>query len=392
MEDVFPPRGSEIHLPPSATLRTDVNSCSLPNNLKTEALIVLEDKIREDAIEIINSFKNEKVSIKIISGDNVETIKNIAESIGLSGNVVDASKLPDIIDNVEELVERTVAFGRTSPEQKQQIIKALQKNGHIVAMTGDGINDILALKRSDCGIAMGSGSDATKAVSKFVLLDSKFSSLPEIVKQGRRVINNISRVASLFIVKTTYSLLLSLASSIAKMPYPYLPIQMAVVSITAVGIPSFLLALEPNYEKVKGSLIKKIVYNSIPSGVMIALLVFCVSQFKEYIYTGLAVFGVLNITDTEVATIIIIIMGMIQMWTLLDISKPLTLYRKCVIIGVFILFNVGIFIGGISKFFNLIPLRIELYVTAVVASAIAIFIIWIVKKILRKIMIKSVKQ
>ena len=350
---------------------------------------MLEDKIRDDAIEIINSFKNEKVTIKIISGDNVETIRNIAKSIGLNGEIVDASKLPDIIDNIEEMVEKTVAFGRTSPEQKQQIIKALQKNGHIVAMTGDGINDILALKRSDCGIAMGSGSDATKAVSKFVLLDSKFSSLPEIVKQGRRVINNISRVASLFIVKTTYSLLLSLASSIAKMPYPYLPIQMAVVSITAVGIPSFLLALEPNYEKVKGSFLKKIAYNSIPSGAMIAILIFCVAQFREYIYTVLTVFGVTSITDTEAATIIIIIMGMIQMWTLLDISKPLTLYRKCVIVGVFILFNVGIFVGGISKFFNLIPLRIELYATAVVVSAVAIFIIWVVKKVLKKMIFKE---
>ena len=353
------------------------------DNPKTQALIVLEDKIRDDAIEIINSFKNEKVSIKIISGDNVETIKNIAKSIGLTGDVVDASKLPDIIDNIEEMVEKTVAFGRTSPEQKQQIIKALQKNGHIVAMAGDGINDILALKRSDCGIAMGSGSDAAKAVSKFVLLDSKFSSLPEIVKQGRRVINNISRVASLFIVKTTYSLLLSLASSIAKMPYPYLPIQMAVVSITAVGIPSFLLALEPNYEKVKGSFLKKIAYNAVPSGVMIAVLIFCVAQFNQYIYMGLATFGISNITDTETSTIIIIIMGMIQMWTLLDISRPLTLYRKCVIAGVFILFNVGIFVSGISNFFNLIPLRIELYVTAVIVSVVAIFIIWLVKRILK---------
>ena len=235
-------------------------------------------------------------------------------------------------------------------------------------MTGDGINDILALKRSDCGIAMGSGSDATKAVSKFVLLDSKFSSLPEIVKQGRRVINNISRVASLFIVKTTYSLLLSLASSIAKMPYPYLPIQLAVVSITAVGIPSFLLALEPNYEKVQGSFIKKIAYNAIPSGVMIALLVFC------------AAFGVSRVAEVEVSTFIIIIMGMIQMWTLLDISRPLTLYRKFVIAGVFILFNMLIFIKPIADFFHLIPLNIEFYVMAVGISAVAIFIIWLVKK------------
>ena len=359
----------------------------LPKNLKTQCLIVLEDELRADAAEIIGNFRDQGVAIKIISGDNIRTIKNIVNSLGLEGRTVDLNESPEIMDNLQNEIEDIVAFGRVSPEHKQKIIEAYQKNGHIVAMTGDGINDILALKQSNCGIAMGTGNDATKAVSKFVLLDSKFSSIPEIVKQGCRVINNISRSASLFITKTVYSVILSLLFSLGQMAYPFLAIQLSIISVATIGMPGFLLAFEPNYGKVRGSLLKKIIYNAIPTGIVMGLLIFGITVFKDSLFgEGIVtkIFGMTSISDLELSTVFIIIIGLIQIWTLIEISRPLTLYRKGVIVVIILLFVAGLTIPLSVEFFNLATLNLELVMLSVSISAIAISIIWILKKITRR--------
>jgi len=360
---------------------------SLPGDLKTKCLIALEDEIREDAVEIIGDFRNQGVDIKIISGDNIRTIRNLVSSLGLEGRTVDLNETPEILNNLQSEIEDIVAFGRVSPEHKQKIIEALQKNGHIVAMTGDGINDILALKQSNCGIAMGTGNDATKAVSKFVLLDSKFSSIPEIVKQGCRVINNISRSASLFITKTVYSVILSLLFSLGQMAYPFLAIQLSIISVATIGMPGFLLAFEPNDGKVRGTLLKKIIYNAIPTGIVMGLLIFGITVFKNYLFEGgifAKIFGINTISSLELSTVFIIIIGLIQIWTLIDISRPLTLYRKGVIVIIMLLFIAGLTIPLSVEFFNLATLNLELVLLAASISGISIAVIWILKKIMRK--------
>ncbi len=320
----------------------------LPKNRKTKMLILLEDKVRDEACEILNYFRQQGVTIKIISGDNPLTVSNLAKKVGLIGEYLDANKLSDDIDELKNAVEKASVFGRVKPEQKSMLIEAMQKNGHTVAMTGDGINDILALKKSDCGIAMASGSEATQAVAQFVLLDSKFASLPEIIRQGRRVINNISRVASLFLVKTFYSLLISVLMILGSYAYPYAPIQLSLVSLFAVGIPSFLLALEPNDEPIKGKFFNRVLSKSIPSSIVIAFMVFLIIIFNNV--------GGVNekLSRQELSTLIILFMGCVQVWTLYTICRPLNTWRAAIVVSVFALFITSFFIKYVRYFLGFI--------------------------------------
>ncbi len=210
-------------------------------NVKEVALIFIEDIIRENAEEIIRYFNKEKVDLKIISGDNPITVSSIAKKVGIRNaeNYIDARELPENEEELRKVVDKISVFGRVSPHQKKSIVKALKSNGHTVAMTGDGVNDVLALKESDCGIAMASGSEATKAVAQLVLLNSDFSAIPQVVLEGRKLINNLEKVSELFLSKTAYFIILSIIFALLVKPFPIIPIQLTLVGSLSIGIPSF---------------------------------------------------------------------------------------------------------------------------------------------------------
>jgi cation-transporting ATPase E len=238
------------------------------------ALVVLTEKIRTDAAETLQYFAEQNVAIKIISGDSPLTVGAVARAVGLENvEIFDARELPNPAKHAKkfaEIIKTHNVFGRVQPEQKRLIADVLQKEGHVVAMTGDGVNDALALKKADLGIAMNSGSAATKAVAEIVLLDNKFSHLPRVLAEGRRVIANIERVANLFIIKNVYSLVLALAVTVAGLTYPYLPSQMTVISSLSIGIPAFFLALAPNNAIYRPGFLKRVLKFAIPVGVIAA--------------------------------------------------------------------------------------------------------------------------
>lgn len=213
-------------------------------NVKEVALIFIEDIIRENAEEIIRYFNKEKVDLKIISGDNPITVSSIAKKVGIRNaeNYIDARELPENEEELRKVVDKISVFGRVSPHQKKSIVKALKSNGHTVAMTGDGVNDVLALKESDCGIAMASGSEATKAVAQLVLLNSDFSAIPQVVLEGRKLINNLEKVSELFLSKTAYFIILSIIFALLVKPFPIIPIQLTLVGSLSIGIPSFFFS------------------------------------------------------------------------------------------------------------------------------------------------------
>lgn len=251
-----------------------VNQLSLKDGLievvQEAALILIEDVIRKEAPKVLEYFKEEGVHLKVISGDNPVTVSAVAMRAGVEGyeRYVDARTLPHDIDELKDVIDNYTVFGRVTPHQKRDIIKALQAKGHTVAMTGDGVNDVLALKEADCGIAMADGSEATKAVAQLVLLNSNFAALPEVVAEGRKQINNLERVAELFLSKTVFFVGLSIIFCILLLPYPILPIQASLVGSCAIGIPSFFLALEPSIGRVKSGFLKRILTVSIPNGII----------------------------------------------------------------------------------------------------------------------------
>ena len=244
------------------------------------ALILITNRLRNEAAETFRYFREQGVSIRVISGDNPETVSRVAIQAGIEGadQFVDASTLKSD-SSLEAAAEKYKVFGRVTPEQKCRLIRAMQKNGHTVAMTGDGVNDVLALKEADCGIAMASGSQAACQIAQLVLLNSDFQSMPAIVGEGRRVINNIQRAASLFLVKNIFSLLLSLVSLFAGFPYPLLPLQLSLIGSLTIGIPSFFLALEPNNSRVEGHFLSNVFYKALPGGLTNLVLVLGVELF-----------------------------------------------------------------------------------------------------------------
>lgn len=245
-----------------------------PDKMRPVALIVLSDKIRDNAKTTLEYFAKQGVELKVISGDNPLTVSKVAERAGLKGadKYIDATEL-DTDEKIYDAVEKYTVFGRVTPKQKKTFVSALKSYGHTVGMTGDGVNDVMALKEADCSIAMASGSEASRNVAQLVLLDSDFASLPSVVAEGRRVINNIERAASLFLVKTTFSVVLSLLLIILQMAYPFEPIQLTLISGLFVGIPSFFLAIEPNDAKVTGSFLGKVFNKALPSGLTVAVMV-----------------------------------------------------------------------------------------------------------------------
>jgi cation-transporting P-type ATPase E len=242
----------------------------LPDDARTLAIVELEDEIRPDAPEILAYFAKQDVTLKVISGDNQETVAAIAQRAGLEiiGAPVDARDLPTEIEALATALDRGTVFGRVKPQQKQAMVRALQSRGHVVAMTGDGVNDVLALKDADLGISMGSGSEATRAVADLVLTDNAFSSLPTVVNEGRKVINNVERVSNLFVTKAAYAVLLTVAVSVLNSPFPFLPRQLTLIGTFSIGVPGFFLALAPEVDLVRPGFLRRVLQFSIPAGVV----------------------------------------------------------------------------------------------------------------------------
>lgn len=238
----------------------------LPSDNEPVALIILKEDIRSDAAETLHYFREQNVRTIVISGDNPQTVESIAHSVGVPGDSIDARTLGSSEESISQAVERCSIFGRVTPEQKRLMVTSLQAQGHVVAMTGDGVNDALALKRADIGIAMDNGAPATKAVAQIVLLDGKFSHLPHVLSEGRRVIGNVERVAHLFLAKNAMSLVAILASVGAGVTFPILPRQMTLLSTVTIGIPAFVLALGANRSRYQPGLLKRILLFSWPAG------------------------------------------------------------------------------------------------------------------------------
>lgn len=293
------------------------------NEIEVIAFVVIKDNIRESAGDTLRYFKEQGVDIKIISGDNPVTVSNILRQLNFDGydKYIEGKDLPKDYNELVKVAKETVVFGRMTPIQKQLVIKAL-KEDNTVAMIGDGVNDILGLKEADCGIALGSGVSAAKSASEVVLTTSDFSVLPSIVNQGRRVVNNIERVASMYLIKTTYSLLLSLLSIILSYEYPFYPIQLSLISTICVGLPSFFLALEPNYTKVGKNFIIKVFRNALPNGITVVLNIFIVIMFC----------GVFKQNFEDYRLVIVCLTGFITLRLLYTICKPLNLWRNILLI------------------------------------------------------------
>lgn len=312
------------------------------------ALAVINNSIREEAPETFRYFAQQGVTVKVISGDNPSTVSSVAVQAGIAGadRFVDAATLKEPADYARAVREYNV-FGRVTPDQKRKLVKALQKAGHTVAMTGDGVNDVLALKDADCGIAMASGSEAACQVAQVVLLDSNFASMPEVVQEGRRVINNIQRAAALYLVKNIMSLFLSLITLFAGFPYPFVPIQLTLISALTIGAPSFVLALEPNHEIVKGRFMTNVLRRALPGGLTNIVLMIFIELFT-------AAFDFERVTLSTLATVI---MGEVGLLVLYYISKPLD-WKRWTLLGVMsAAFVVAVL--GFGAMFELTPLDFQ---------------------------------
>jgi cation-transporting ATPase E len=259
---------------------TPITNETLPTSLEPIALISLGDLPREDAAKTLAYFREQGVAVKVISGDHPATVGAIARRLGAEGadDAVDAKLLPGDPIELADVMERSSVFGRVTPQQKREMVKALQSRGHVVAMTGDGVNDVLALKEADIGVAMGSGAAATRAVAQLVLLDSTFDALPPVVAEGRRVLGNIERTSGLYLTKTVYAMLLALAVGVAGLAFPFLPRHLTLIGSVTIGIPSFFLALGPNTERAQPGFLRRVARFAIPAGTLAAVATFLAYQ------------------------------------------------------------------------------------------------------------------
>lgn len=341
----------------------------LPGGVQPLALLLIADVIRENAQETLQYFAEQGVALKIISGDNAATVANVAQRAGLqdADRWVDASTL-QTEKELAEAAEKYTVFGRVTPQQKLSLVKALKEQKHTVAMTGDGVNDVLALKEADCSIAMAAGSDAARHVSQLVLLDSNFASMPKIVAEGRRTINNIQRSATLYLVKTLYASALALIFVFLPYAYPFQPIQLTLINAVTIGIPSFFLALEPNNARIEGSFIYNVIRKAIPGAVIVVFAVLAAVLFGGY--SGL--------TAEQISTVAVMGTAAASFSVLYRVCKPFQLWR-----GVLFGAMLGIFLVGFFFFFDLFSFVLPNLTMMLVALPIILLCYPIMKLVLR---------
>ena len=312
--------------------KKDFNDTELPGEVVFEGFVIITDKIRKEAPDTLRFFREQGVDVKIISGDNPETVRAVAKRAGLEkcDEIIDMSTL-STEEEIREAATRYTIFGRVLPDQKLLLVKALKAAGHTVAMTGDGVNDVLALKEADCSVAMASGSDAAKNVSSLVLMDSNFASMPRIVAEGRRSINNLERSASLYIMKTVYSVLLALLFMIVNQPLPFEPRNLTLIGGVTIGMPSIVLALEPNSDLVKGRFLTKVLCLAVPGGIVV-LLGACGLLVADACF--------LQVTPEQLRTMYCIVTTFVGLIYLFRIALPPTIIHCVVFVAM-----VGIYAG-----------------------------------------------
>ncbi|MEU9011125.1 HAD-IC family P-type ATPase [Streptomyces sp. NPDC048479] len=326
----------------------DLDAADVAAEARPTALVVLEQRLRPDASDTLAYFADQNVSAKVISGDNAVSVSAVAGKLGLPGaaNTVDARRLPAEQARMADALVANAVFGRVTPQQKRDMVGALQSRGHTVAMTGDGVNDVLALKDADIGVSMGSGSEATKAVAQIVLLDNSFATLPSVVAEGRRVIGNITRVATLFLTKTVYSVLLAVLVVCSQVEYPFLPRHLTLLSTLTIGIPAFFLALAPNKERAQPNFVRRVMRYAIPAGAIAAAATFATYLLARHYYSGP---GALD-AETSAATLTLFL---VSMWVLAIIARPYTLWRVCLVAAMEVAFLIVLVVPWLQNFFAL---------------------------------------
>lgn len=345
----------------------EISERELPNNLSLVGFILLSEEVRESIGETLEYFESQDVEIKIISGDNPTTVQKLCGFVFNEKNnaCIDMSKIKD--EDIPNIVEKNRVFGRVTPNQKKLIISALKNNGHTVGMVGDGVNDVLALKESDCSVALANGSEATRNISKLVLLDSDFRSLPAVVAEGRRSINNLQNSASLFLAKTIFSAIMTLVFMFINYPYPFEPIQLSLISTLTIGMPSFILSFRKNNTRISGSFLTNVIKNSIPAAVTNIFVVLGIVFFSEV--------GKLN--DYQVSTLCVLTMAVTGILLIIKVYRPLSPMKTFVIAvsisGFLLAFIVLNSFFGLTSVFDIIAV----YMIIVAAADILLFSILI---------------
>ena len=322
---------------------TTLHSQRLPDDLTPMAFILIRDTLRENVNRTIDYFKNQGVTLKVISGDSVQTVRNIACETGIEGAELAVDMTEITTDKqLAEAAERCNIFGRVTPAQKKKLILALKAHGHTVAMTGDGVNDVLALKEADCSVAMASGSEAARNVSQLVLVDNDFAAMPEVVAEGRRTINNIERSSSLYLVKTIYSILLSFFFIFTAITYPFEPIQLTLIGALTIAFPSFVLALQPNNSIVRGNFTRNIIARALPAAGMVFLNIVSVVMTSAF----------LSVSHEEFSTISVSLTALVCMLLVIRLSLPLNVLRT----GMLVVSGAGLTIAFVffGELFNLV--------------------------------------
>ncbi|MSO79101.1 MAG: HAD family hydrolase, partial [Acidimicrobiia bacterium] len=314
---------------------------ALPGDLQASALVLLAEKVRPDAAETLAYFADQGVTLKVISGDNPRTVAAVARSVGLPGadDAIDGRDLPEDQAELAEILEQHSVFGRVTPHQKRAMVGALQSKGHVVAMTGDGVNDALALKDADIGVAMGSGAAATRAVAQLVLLDGKFASMPGVVAEGRRVIANIERSANLFVTKTVYAVVLAVVVVATGWLYPFLPRHLTIVSTFTIGVPGFFLALAPNKRRYVPGFLERVVRFCVPAGLVAgtaSLLAYALAKYEE------------NLVPREARTTTTLVLVAVALWVLVILARPFTMWKGTL---------VGAMVGAVALILVIEPVR-----------------------------------
>ena len=327
--------------PPSGPNRDE-----LPATTTALAIVELEDELRHDAAEILAYFAAQDVTLKVISGDNHEAVSAIALRAGLRSETaaIDARSLPQDADGLADAMEAATVFGRVAPRQKQAMVRALQSRGHVVAMTGDGVNDVLALKDADLGIAMGSGSAATRSVADLVLTDDSFSSLPIVVDEGRKVINNVERVANLFVTKAVYAVLLTLLIGVVDSPFPFLPRQLTLIGTFSIGVPGFFLALAPEVERVRDGFMWRVLRFSVPAGLLAGAATFAAYQLAR---------ATTDVTLAEARTLATLTLLGLGLVVLSVTSRPLTSWKMILVAAMAAGYGVILMVPWTRHFFEL---------------------------------------
>jgi len=340
----------------------------LPSGLQASALVVFEEQVRPDAAETLAFFVAQGVRCVVISGDNAHTVGAVAGRVGVVGADApyDARELPDDVDGIADVLETASVFGRVTPQQKRAIVAAFQHREHVVAMTGDGVNDALALKDADIGVAMGSGAPATRAVAQVVLLDGRFASLPGVVAEGRRVIANIERVASLFVTKTAYAFLLALAIGITRWPYPFLPRHLTIVSSLTIGIPAFFLALAPNPRRYVPGFVGRVLRIAVPAGIVAAA-----TAFVAYAIA----YNARGVTIDEARTAATLALLTVGLWILNLLARPITPGRALLFGAMVGIFAVILAVPALRDFFALALLHGVALWGAIISAAAGVFVL-----------------